>query len=68
MRLVSSLYLLTLIMWSIKSLFYPLNHILLRNLQNSFLPTVFVNSCFLPPVHDSILYLTFVDELEWSLK
>ena len=68
MRLVPNLYLLTLIMWSIKSLFYPLNHILLFNLRNSFLPTVFVSCCSLPPVHDSILYFTFVDELERSLK
>ena len=68
MRLVSNLYLLTLIMWSIRSLFYPLNHILLRNLRNSFLPTVFVSYCLLPPVLTSILYFTFVDKLEWSLK
>ena len=55
MRLVPDLHLLTPTMWSIRSLFYPLNHILLRNLWNSFLPTVFVSSCFLPPVHGSIL-------------
>ena len=68
MRLVPNLCLLALIMWSIRSLFYPPNHILLRNLWNSFLLTVFVSSCFLPPVHDAILYFTLVDELQWSLK
>jgi hypothetical protein len=66
--LVPNLYLLALIMWSIRSLFYPLEHILLRNLQNSFVPTVFVSYCFLPPIHHSMLYFKFVDKLEWSLK
>ena len=68
MRLIPNSYLLTLIMWCIRSLFYPLNHILLCYLQNLFLLTVFVSCCFLPPIHNSILYLTFVGELEWSLK
>ena len=63
MRLVPNSYLLTLIMWSIRSLFYPLNHILHCNLQNLFLLTVFVSCYFLPPIHDSILYFMFVDEV-----
>ena len=56
-RLVRNLYFLELIMWSIRSLFYPLNRILLRNLQNSSLPTVFASCCFLLPIHVIILYL-----------
>ena len=68
MTLVPNLYLRALVMWSIRSLFYPPDHILFRNLQNSFLPTVFVSYFFLPPIHDSVLYFTLVDELEWSLK
>ena len=68
MRLVPNSYLLTLIMWCIRSLFYLLNHIPLCNLQNLFLLTVFVSCFFLPPIHNFILYFTSVDELEWSLK
>ena len=56
-RLVRNLYLLALIMWSIRNLFYPLKRILLRNLQNSSLPTVFVSYNFLLPIHVIILYL-----------
>ena len=45
-RLLPDSYLLTLIMWSIRSLCYPLNPILPCNLQNLSLLIVFVSCCF----------------------
>ena len=53
MRLSPNSYLPKLMMCYIGSLYYPLDRILLYDLQNLFLLIVFVNCCFLPPIHVS---------------